>query len=75
MNQEFLNLGGYGLFIWPAFMFTFACIYILFVKSMREYNKQEKIFLSEFKQNQKIQIKNIKQIKNLEEVFTVSSNS
>ncbi len=75
MNQEFLNFGEYGLFIWPAFIFTFICIYILFTKSLREYIKQEKIYLLEINKIQQVKIKDIKQSQDIEETFTVSSNS
>ena len=31
MNLEFFILGGYGPFIWSAFIFTFASCFILFL--------------------------------------------
>ena len=56
MNLEFITLGGYGIFVWPAFIFTFICCYFLYSKTRREFKKQEKIYLSEFTQNQLIKI-------------------
>jgi heme exporter protein D len=50
MNIEFLVLGGYGHFVWPAFIFTFASCFLLYLNTKRELNKQEKIFLIEYKQ-------------------------
>ena len=35
------NLGGYGQFVWPAFIFTFLCFFILYLKTKKELNKQE----------------------------------
>ena len=52
MNLEFLILGGYGQFVWPAFIFTFVSCFSLYVKTKKEFQKQEKIFLKEFKQMQ-----------------------
>ena len=45
MNLELLILGGYGQFVWPAFIFTFVSCFILFVKTRKEFQKQEEIFL------------------------------
>ena len=50
MDLEFLILGGYGHFVWPAFIFTFVSCFILFVKTKKEFQKQEKIFLQEYGQ-------------------------
>ena len=61
MNLEFLILGGYGQFVWPAFIFTFVSCYVLYIKTKKELQKQEKIFLKEFKQIQTVKIKNTKE--------------
>jgi len=50
MNIEFLTLGGYGQFVWPAFIFTFVSCFSLYLKTKKELKKQEKMFLIEFKQ-------------------------
>ncbi len=50
MNMEFLVLGGYGNFVWPAFIFTFVSCFLLYLKTKKEFKKQEKMFLIEFKQ-------------------------
>ena len=60
MNLEFLFLGGYGQFVWPAFVFTFVTCFALYVKTKKELQKQEKMFFKEFKQ---IQIKTIETTK------------
>ena len=49
MNYELLILGGYGQFVWSAFIFTFARCFLLYLKTKKELKKQEKIFLIEFK--------------------------
>ena len=50
MNLEFLLLNGYGQFVWPAFIFTFVSCFVLYAKTRKEFKKQEKMFLKEFKQ-------------------------
>ena len=50
MNIEFLFLGGYGSFVWPAFIFTFVSCFLLYLKTKKEFKRQEKMFLIEFKQ-------------------------
>ena len=55
--MDFFILDGYGQFVWPAFVFTFVSCFYLYLKTKREFQKQEKIFLNEFKQLQTIEIK------------------
>jgi len=50
MNMEFLVLDGYGIFVWPAFIFAFLSCFLLYLKTKKEFKKQEKMFLIEFKQ-------------------------
>ena len=61
MNLELLILGGYGQFVWPAFIFTFVSCFSLYVKTKKEFQKQEKIFLKEFKQMQTEKIETAKE--------------
>ena len=49
MSLEFLILGGYGQFVWLAFIFTFVSCFTLYIKVKKEFKKQEKMFLKEFK--------------------------
>ena len=48
--MEFIILGGYGHFVWSAFIFTFVTCFLLYLKTKKELKKQEKKFLIEFKQ-------------------------
>ena len=61
MNLELLTLGGYGQFVWPAFIFTFVSCFSLYIKTKKEFQKQEKIFLKEFKQMQTEKIETVKE--------------
>jgi len=69
MNIELLTLGGYGQFVWPAFIFTFVCCFSLYLKTKKELNKQEKLFSSEYKQVAPAKIKVAKQKKLSKEVL------
>ncbi len=69
MNIEFLTLGGYGHFVWPAFIFTFVSCFSLYLKTKKELNKQEKLFLIEYKQVAAAKIKVAKQKKLSKEVL------
>ena len=61
MNLELLILGGYGQFVWPAFIFTFVSCYVLYIKTKQEFQKQEKMFLKKFKQMQTEKIETAKE--------------
>ena len=50
MNLELLILGGYGQFVWPAFIFTFLLCLTLYIKTKKSLNKHEKIYLNEYKE-------------------------
>ena len=69
MNTELLALGGYGQFVWPAFVFAFLCCFALYLKTKKELNKQEKLFLIEYKQVVAAKIKVAKQKKLSKEVL------
>ena len=72
MNMEFLVLGGYGSFVWPAFIFTFVSCFLLYLKTIKEFKRQEKMFLIEFKQMPIIKIEVAKQKELLKEVLSSS---
>ena len=73
MNIEFLDLGGYGNFVWPAFNFTFVSCFLLYIKTKKELKRQEKMFLIEFKQIPITKIEVAKQKKLLIKVLSSSS--
>ena len=61
MNLELLILGGYGQFVWPAFIFTFVICFTLYLKIKKEFKKQEKIFSIEFKETEATKIEETKE--------------
>ncbi len=73
MDLNLFNLGGYGQFVWSAFIFTFiSCLY-LYLTTKKELKRQEKIFLSEYKQLQTKKIHAEEEKKDLQKVFSPSS--
>ena len=60
MDLELLFLGGYGQFVWPAFIFTFVSCLALYLKTKKEFQKYEKMFLKEFKPTQTEKIETVK---------------
>ena len=73
MNLELLFLGGYGQFVWPAFIFTFVSCFLLYIKTKKELKRQEKMFLIEFKQIPIAKIEVAKQKELLKKVLSSSS--
>ena len=72
MNIELLVLGGYGQFVWPAFIFTFASFFLLYLTTKKELKRQEKMFLIEFEQMPITKIEVAKQKELLKEVLSSS---
>ena len=73
MYQELFILGGYGVFVWPSFIFTLVSCFIFYLKTKKELKKQEKIFLSEFKYSNVKISKKFKEKKVTKEVLSGSS--
>ena len=73
MNLELLVLGGYGQFVWPAFIFTFVSCFVLYIKTKKELKRHEKMFLIEFNQIQIAKIEVAKQKEVLKEVLSTTS--
>ena len=72
MIFQIINLGGYGQFVWPAFIFTFVSCSYLYLKTKNELKAQEKLFLLEFNvlKSKKIQFSKVK--KNTKEILTAN---
>ena len=70
MHLELLILGGYGQFVWPAFIFTFVSCIVLYKMTKKELQKQEKMFLNEYEELHTVQIKSAKAKKMTQEVLS-----
>ena len=73
MNLELLTLGGYGQFVWPAFIFTFISCYYLYLKTKEELQQQEKFYLNKFRQLRAIKIEVTKKKETSKRVLSNSS--
>jgi len=73
MSLELLFLGGYGQFVWPAFIFTFVSYFLLYLKTKKDLIRQEKMFLIEFKQISVRKTEVSKQKEFSKEVLPISS--
>jgi len=69
MYIQLIILDGYGQFVWPAFIFTFASCSYLYFKTRAELKKQEKIFLNKIKQPHTIEIKIARRKETIKEVL------
>ena len=70
MFVEFIILGGYGIFVWPAFLFTLVICLSLYLTTKKEFLKQEKIFIEVFKQSRAIKIEVNKNKENRKKVLS-----
>ncbi len=73
MGLEFIFLGGYGLYVWVAFIFTFASCFFLYVKTKKELQRQEKFFFSVHGRFQAIKIATAKQKETAKQSLSASS--
>ena len=64
MIQNFLNMSGYGLFVWGSFAITFIACGLLYYKTFKTLKKYEREFAKEIKdlssERKKIVIENSK---------------
>jgi len=68
--MEIINLGGYGQFVWPAFVFTFLICFSFYLRTKKEFEKQEKRYVNEFKQLQDTKIKTVKEKEATREILS-----
>lgn len=73
MFINILFFDGYAAFILPAFIFTFASFLTLYVITKKELNKQENIYLREFKQPITIKIDSVKDKEIIEQSLSANS--
>tara|TARA_B100001250_G_C19763942_1_gene773797 strand:- start:149 stop:364 length:216 start_codon:yes stop_codon:yes gene_type:complete len=59
MNLNFLLLGEYSLFVWPAFIFALLSFCLLFFKTYKNYIKQQEIYFKEFGTESSIKVSEI----------------
>ena len=69
MSLELLFLGGYGQFVWPAFIFTFVSYFLLYLKTKKELKRLEKMYLIEFKQKPIARVEVVRRREFLKEIL------
>ena len=47
MIQNFISMGGYGLFVWGSFAITFIACALLYYKTLKTLKKYEREFAKE----------------------------
>ena len=70
MDLNFIILNGYGIFVWPAFTFTFIVCFYLYSKTKHERKWQEKVCMNEFQQSKYIKIKVSKNRDGIKEIHS-----
>ena len=65
-------MNGYGQFVWPAFIFSFASCFYLYLKTRIEFEKHEKIYLLEFQAAEAKKIQFNKRKKSTEEAVPIN---
>ena len=70
MIIELLTLGGYGQFVWPAFIFTFLSCFSLYLKTKKELSEKERLFLLEYKETPVTESKVAKEEKFAREILS-----
>ena len=72
MNMELFTMNGYGQFVWPAFIFSLASCFYLYLKTRIEFKKQEKVYLLEFGSAEAKKIQFNKRKKSTEEALPIN---
>ena len=73
MNLEFFILGGYGQFVWPAFIFSFASCTFFLVKVKKELRKYEKMYHSKYGKLDTIETSSAQKVKSVRKVYFCKS--
>ena len=63
-------MGGYGLYVWSAFIFTFLVCFALFFKTRKSLNKLERDFKEDVKKLSAEQVDALKTRKISKEILT-----
>ena len=73
MNFDLIYLNGYGQFVWPAFIFTLANCFYLYLKTSKELKKEENLFLKEFTRFHKAETETAREEKEEREIISTVS--
>jgi len=73
MLINLMIFNGYDIFVWSAFIFTFSSCFYLFIKTKKEFNRYEKIFVTELSNSKNIKIAFDKKIEVKKEILSGNS--
>jgi len=73
MIIDAIYMGGYGIYVWSAFIFAFVCCLYLYLKTKKELHKQEQIFLSKVGDLPKAKVKIAQTQRANKEILATSS--
>ena len=75
MNLEILFMNGYGVYVWPSFIFTFVICLGFYLKTNRTLKKLEKDFIKEAESLSKKEFENLKKQKIAKEILVSHSKN
>ena len=75
MNFEFFIMNGFGIYVWPAFAFTFTVCLFLYIRTRKTLKKLEKDFIKEANNLSEEQFEDIKKQKIAKEILISHSRS
>ena len=73
--MNFLLMGGYGLYVWSAFLFTFILCFVFFLRTKKTLKKLEKDFIQETQSFSEQQIKDLKKQRIAKEILVSHSRT
>ena len=73
MDLNLFILGGHGQFVWPAFIFTFVVCLSFYLRTSKQLQKQEKIYLTEYKELRIEKVKDLKEYKGIQEAISTNT--
>ena len=73
MDFNIFILGGYALFVWPAFIFTFLSCLIVYLKTAKKLKKYEYLYTKNYQNIHTLKIQNTRT--NKKETLSISAVS
>ena len=75
INLEILFMNGYGVYVWPCFIFTLVVCLYFYLKTKKTLKKLEKDFIKETETLSKIELENLKKQKVVREILVSHSKN
>ena len=75
MNLDIFLMNGYGVYVWPSFLFTFLVCLFLFLRTKKTLKKLEKDFIKEAQSLSDEQLVDLKRQKVAKEILISHSRT